>query len=364
MVKRKPQADRIAELQALADSTAEAALGAEPAYQTTVLNAAETIKHIASNMSRKNLAPAPAVLTLPDNATAQELRSARTKQAARRGQDVYLPNWSSTARALPDVFLRTALFSSSSSVQKQNDQVLAGDLPLVVTNDEIASFSGISFFFSGYRLCQYDRQVYATCLDYYREQPLATDDCPRHIRTSFHAFASRMGGTHNAKTYRSIRASLLRLSFAQIRLRSDCLNIEVPKLLSVGFEDDHPAEEMKGANVVLLCVPEPVAELFGVASWTAIDRQAVDYDGLRGWLANFYATHKKAKWLPIETLYRLSGYESKMSNFRGSVVKALDKLKEPGTPVCSRVAKYHFSKDKTRLYVVREAWPTNDATEE
>lgn len=53
-----------------------------------------------------------------------------------------------------------------------------------------------------------------------------------------------------------------------------------------------------------------------------------------------------------------------MSNFRGSVLKALDKLKESGTPVCSRVAKYQFSKDKPCLYVVREAWLTDNTAGE
>ncbi len=356
MAKRKTNAERIAALRELAERTATAALTAEPGYQMTVLDASEKLGEIADSLTRKTAAEQPPVLVLPDNATNPELRTARTKQAARRGREVYLPSWSSVAQALPDAFLRTALFSSSSSIQKQNDQVHAGDRTLLVADQEIASFPDIRLMFSGHRLCQFDRQVYATCLEYYRELPLAPEDCTRHIQTTFHAFASRMGSTHNAKTYLAIRASLLRLSFAQLRLRYERLNIEVPKLLSVSFEDGASTGDMHGSDMLLLRVTEPVAELFGVASWTAVDKVAVDYDGLRGWLANFYASHGKAKWLPVETLYRLSGYESKLSNFRESLVKALDKLKEDSTPLCSRIAKYHFTKDKASLYVVREEW--------
>lgn len=357
MAKRKTKTEFAAELRELADQTANAALTAAPGYQLTVMHAAEKLGNIANNMARKQDAEQPAVLVLPDNATNQELSAARTRQSAKRGREVYLPSWSSVAQALPDTFLRTALFTSSTFVQRQNDLVLAGDSSLLVADDEIASFKDIRLLFSGYRLCQYDRQVYATCLEYYREHPLAPEDSTRHICTTFHAFADRMGSTHNAKTYLGIRASLRRLSVAQMRLRHKRLDIEVPKLLSVSFDDGSAAGgEMQGSDKLLLRVTEPIAELFGVACWTAVNKTAVDYDGLRGWLANFYATHSKAKWIPVETLYRLSGYESRMTNFRDGLTKALDKLMEPNTPSCSRVAKYNFSKDKTTLYVVREEW--------
>lgn len=45
-----------------------------------------------------------------------------------------------------------------------------------------------------------------------------------------------------------------------------------------------------------------------------------------------------------------------MSNFRASLVTALVKLKEESTPLCSRIAKYHFTNDKASLFVVREEW--------
>ena len=82
----------------------------------------------------------------------------------------------------------------------------------------------------------------------------------------------------------------------------------------------------------------------------------MSYDGLRGWLGSFYATHKGPKWLPVETLYKLSGYESKQSNFMDSLIKALDKLKETETPECSRVERYVFTKDENKLRVVLERW--------
>ncbi len=357
--RRQNLSDRAEELRDLARRTSDAAMLCPPGFQLIPLEAAEELNDEADRLDRRAAAatePEPAVLVLPETATNQELSKARTRQSTRRGREVFLPNWSSVTRGLPDAFLRTALFSTSSSIQKSNQLILEGDKSLIVANEVIASMNNLRFLFSGYRLCQFDRQVYATCLDYYREQPLAPLDGTKQVRTSYYEFANRMGGTHNAKTYMGIQASLLRLSFAQIRIRSDRLDIEVTKLLAVDFDDGSASGELKGADTLTLRVTESVAELFGIAAWTAIDLQAVDYDGLRGWLGSFYATHKEAKWLPVKTLFKLSGYESKMSNFRDSLIKALDKLKEPGTPNCSRVARYSFDKKRENVYVVLERW--------
>jgi len=43
-------------------------------------------------------------------------------------------------------------------------------------------------------------------------------------------------------------------------------------------------------------------------------------------------------------------------NFKASLVLALNKLKDPQTPACSRVATYRFSKDEAKILVVRSEW--------
>jgi len=346
----------IAELRQLADSTADAALaGVAAGYTTTVLCAAEKLSDIADSMSHKKLEeePPPPIIEMLPTATELELNAARMHQSARRGRDVYLPSWSAIARALPDAFLRSALFEANSSVQRRSvpdvDQKMVRDY-------EVASLSNLRVLLSGYRLCQYDREVYAACLDYYRERPLATEHCTGHVQTTFHEFAVRLGGTHNAKTYQAIRSSLLRLSFAQLRIHYARLNIEIPKLLSVSFEDGAPTNDMRGSDILLLRVTEQIAELFGPAAWTAVDATVVGYPGLRGWLANFYATHNKSHWLPVRSLYELSGYKSRMNNFRIALVDALTKLKSPDTPQPCRISSYQFSKDGERIHVIRAEW--------
>jgi hypothetical protein len=349
---------KVAELRELANLTAQAALTAAPERQMTVLDAAERLDRFADCLERraKKDLTEPAVAELPSDATAEEVHHARRRQATRRGSEVYLPGWSAMARALPNAFLRSALFSAGRRVQADNARVLSGESAILVAGKEIASLRNMTLTFSGYELCQFDRLVYATCLDYYRGAPLCPEENPRYVRTTFYEFAHRMGNEYSVKAHRSIRASLLRLSFAQMRLRYNRMNIEVPKLLSVTFEDGEPGEDFKGSDALLLRVTTSVAELFGPGAWTAVDTEAAGYDGLRGWLANFYAGHSRSQWLRVERLYHLSGYESHMRNFKASLIRALEKLKDPQTPACSRVAHYHFSKDGTRICVVRSEW--------
>lgn len=348
----------VAELRALASLTASAALTAAPDRQSTVLSAAERLSKIADNIERKSKKEAvePAIAVVPPNATGEELGKSRRRQATRRGTDVYLPTWSAMARILPNAFLRSALFSVGRRVQAGSARVLSGDPTLLVAGKAIASFKNMTLTFSGYELCQFDRQVYATCLDYYREMPLSPEESQQHIRTSFYEFTRRMGGSYGLNTHKAVRASLLRLSFAQLRMRFDRLNLELPKLLAVSFQDGEAGGDFKGSDMLLLRVTVSVAELFGPGAWTAVDEEAVGYDGLLGWLAAFYAGHSGPCWLPIVTLHLLSGYESHMGNFKASLVSSLDKLKNEQTPICSRVSDYHFSNDGMNLLVIRCNW--------
>lgn len=349
---------KVAQLRALANLTADAALTAAPERQMTVLGAAKQLQDIADGLERRErkALEQPAVAELPANATAHEIHHSRRRQSARVGADVHLPGWSATSRALPNALLRSALFAATRGVQTDNANLLAGGSTGLVAEEKIGTFKDVTMMFSGYGLCQFDRLVYSTCLEYYRDVPLCPEESLQYERTTFYEFACRMGNRYSVKAHRAIRASLLRLSFARIRIRHERMNIEVPKLLSVKFDDGGSSENSRGSDVLLLRVTTSVAELFGPGAWTAVDNEAARYDGLKGWLANFYAGHAHPKPLSVELLHQLSGYVSNKSNFRAGLVGALEKLKDPATPACSRVASHHFSKDGTNIYVVRSAW--------
>ncbi|MDT0216763.1 MULTISPECIES: plasmid replication initiator TrfA [Alcaligenes] len=354
---------RADKLRALAEATARAALKAAPDAREELLEASNTLSSLAHTSELRIKKQEEPVKILPSNATRDELTSARSRQATRRGAETYLPTLSDVAQVLPNALLRCALFSSSRKVPTLNDQVLSGDTSLLVVNKTIASFNNVTVTLNGYELCQFDRIVYATCLDYYRERPLSPETENKHVGTTFYEFAKRMGRSYSVRLHHSIRASLLRLSFAQLRIRRDRLNLEVPKFLSVSFEDSEQDVEASaiagaplGSDRLWLRVSESVAELFGPGAWTALERKAMDYSGLQGWLASFYATHQGPLWLSVKKLHEMSGYESRFSNFRKGLCEALDKLKAGDTPPSCRISEYHFSNDGEKIQVHRVSW--------
>lgn len=342
----------------LACDTVRAAMNTGGCEQATVIRAAEQLSKAADNAERRAKARAsePSVATLPSNATGGEVNKARRRQAVRRGTETYLPAWSDMAMGLPTAFLRSALFSTSAHVQANSSNVLDGDLRTLISDLEIGTFQNLTLTLSGYELCQFDRKVYATCLDYYRNMPLEPEESQLSINTSFYEFTKRMNQSYGLTSHVAIRASLLRLSFAQLRLRYKGWNIEVPKLLTVSFKDGLIGGEFKASDLIQLRITESVATLFGPGEWTAVDKEAVIYDGLKGWLASFYAGHCAPHWLTVESLQHISGYSSHIGNFRKSLCNALDRLKEEQTPLCSRVSEYKFTEDGACIMVIRTAW--------
>lgn len=363
MERKEPTANmnlkKVAELRELASQASIAAMTAAPGYQDTVLNAAKKLTDIADSIERKEkfAAVKPAVLLLPCNATVEEVRKARSRQAIRRGDDIYLPSYSSMALVLPNTLLRTALFSTGSRVQSNSESILKGDQSTLVANKEIATFPNLTLTLSGYELCQFDRHVYAICLDYYREMALSPRYSSHYVKTTFYEFSRRMGLSYGLNPHKAIRASLLRLSLAKLRVRQKKLDLEIPSLLNTRFEDGSASGAFKGSDTILLQITEFVAELFGPGAWTAVDKEAARYDGVMGWLASFYSGHSDTAWLSVKSLYSISGYQSKsMSNFKASLIRALDKLKDVRTPDCCRVSGYYFTDDGAKIMVVRAAW--------
>ncbi len=354
---------RTQKFRALADATARAATDAAPLEREKLLEASSTLSSLARSSERRIKGNDDAVKLLPSNATKAEVTSSRRRQATRHGVDTYLPSLSDVVQIMPHELLRCSLFSSNRTVQAKNEQVLSGDISLLVANKKIASFNNVTVELSGYELCQFDRIVYATCLDYYRERPLSREMERRYVATNFYEFTQRMGRSYSTILHRSTRASLLRLSFAQLRIRKERLNLEVPKLLSASFEDSEQGSgslvevgRPRGSDRLWLQVGESVAELFGPGAWSGFDQKMAHYTGLQGWLASFYATHQAPLWLDVKKLYDLSGYESRFSNFRKGLCEALDKLKAPGTPRSCKIVDYRFTADGTKVEVHKAAW--------
>ncbi|WP_157641899.1 plasmid replication initiator TrfA [Burkholderia ubonensis] len=312
--------------------------------------AADTVEAVARRQQHRKAAAAVApVLELAANASANEVRVARQRRAVRRGKDVFLPSWKDATVALPNALLRSALFSASSS----NREALF-EAPIAAQGDVVLTLTG-------HQLCDYDRRVFAACLNHYRDdRPLSPDDAsPAWVTLSFYQFAQDLGTAYGAKVHKAIRDSLIRLSAAHLRVRINRRDIPLPRLIDVAFDDGYagvePADcQLRGSDRVAFRIFESMANLFGPADWSAVPQPALtEYAGLAAWLASFYSTHSKPYPLKVSDLYSYAGVTCELREFRRMLKTALDKLKRDDASADLRVESYVLTKDELTVHLAR-----------
>ncbi|KVP39606.1 hypothetical protein WJ87_05065 [Burkholderia ubonensis] len=214
---------------------------------------------------------------------------------------------------------------------------------------------------TGHQLCDYDRRVFAACLNHYRDdRPLSPDDAsPAWVTLSFYQFAQDLSTAYGAKVHKAIRDSLIRLSAAHLRVRINRRDIPLPRLIDVAFDDGYagvePADcQLRGSDRVAFRIFESMANLFGPADWSAVPQPALtEYAGLAAWLASFYSTHSKPYPLKVSDLYSYAGVTCELREFRRMLKTALDKLKRDDASVDLRVESYVLTKDELTVHLAR-----------
>jgi len=312
------------------------------------LQAAKTVEAVAKRKSSKT--NPGHVVELPATASAAEVKAVRRRRSVRHGEDFYLPTWREASVGLPKLFLRSALFSAANPGPLLKDAVLAvrDDASLVMT---------------GPQLCDYDRRVFAVCLNHYRNKRLANSESHTWIRTSFWQFAQELDVAYGTQVHKAIRASLIRLNEAALRVRVRRLDLPVPRLVEVAFDDGlfsaaGSDSALKGSDLIAFRVLDSMAMLFSLNDWSSVrDRVLNDYSGLASWLSAFYSTHSKPFTLPLADIYAASGSVGDMPAFRRRIRQALEKLQEPGTDASVLVRKFELVDDLLTVYLAR--WPTD-----
>ena len=314
--------------------------------------AADTVEAVARRaQQRKTAASAAPVLELAANASASEVRVARQRRAVRRGKDVFLPSWKDATVALPNALLRSALFSASSAHREA-----LFEAPIATQGDVVLTLTG-------HQLCDYDRRVFAACLNHYRDdRPLSPEDASQvWVTLSFYQFAQDLGAAYGAKVHKAIRDSLVRLSAAHLRVRINRRDIPLPRLIDVAFDDGFAGREpdesmLRGSDRVAFRIFESMANLFGPADWSAVPQPALtEYSGLASWLASFYSTHAKPYPLKVTDLYSYTGVTCELREFRRMLKTALEKLRREEANPDLRVASFHLTKDELTVQLARWA---------
>lgn len=293
----------------------------------------------------------PPVRVLPRDATSTEIRAARLKQAVQVRGATYLPEISQVHfTGLPNILLRSSFFS-------------VNEEPGMLENAVICSQDGAALTYTGPRLGQTDKQVYGAVLRYYKSQPLQishTDEAP--WLTAYKFITEYLGTSYNVETHKMVRDSLRRLGSADLRARHGILDVSVPRLLSVDFADnyvDAEATSLCSSDKLRIRITEDVAPLFGPNAWTALPHYVPRVTkGLIRWLSDYYSTHSVGRFVPVSTLFELSGESSKegktLWRFRADLQAALKRMQ--GAKYNVRVNRFHYAKDKDAVMVLLVGW--------
>lgn len=330
-------------------AVARAALNAAGSQQETLEAGSHSLALAARRAAARAKSEEPPILELEVTATPAAVNAARTRRAVRRGRDVYLPSWSDFAVGLPNALLRSRLWTAGEGADAWMEA------------EEIATLGqDARILYTGKQLTQYDRRVFAACLDYYKEdRPLSDGATSPWVCVSFYRFALSMGIAYSLNAHKALRASLVRLEAAALRLGAGNLELPVPRLLEVAFDDGYhsrPDAELKGSDQIAFRVLEQFAALYGPTAWTAVPKPALELRGIRAWLAGFYATHRAPRELPFSKLQTLSGMTCRPNDFRACVLRALDELSSTGTDSEIRVSRYLMSADRKAITVVLTRW--------
>ncbi len=234
-------------------------------------------------------------------------KAAAAKAAAAQAEKVVpvrLKPWAESVRAVPNAFLRSALFGAIGKGKRRH-----------MEREQLAALHGLKVFCTGLRFDQGDLDAYESVLHSLRLQTMG-DEC----RVTSYLLLKLMGKTDSGKNRETLHKRLT-------RLRANTIEIEqghhayIGGLISEAFKDNETQEWVIVLNSKLLA-------LFGPDQFTQVEwavRRKLDGQPLAQWLHGFYASHAKPFPMKVASLHSLCGSEAVlMSDFVKTLRKALD----------------------------------------
>jgi hypothetical protein len=221
---------------------------------------------------------------------------------------VQLPLWSDVVRAVPNSFLRSALFGA---IRKGRRRYLEGE--------QIAAVDGIEIRYTGQRLDQGDLDVWEALLHALRDQDLGSE-----CRVTSYALLKLMGKADTGGNRQTLHKRVT-------RLRAGAIEVKQGRYVYIGGLVDEVYKDEETQEWVIVLNPR-LRALYGPDQFTQIEwavRHELDGQQLAQWLHGFYASHAKPFPIKIETLHQLCGSEAVlMSDFAKKLRKAFDALAE------------------------------------
>lgn len=223
---------------------------------------------------------------------------------------VLLPFWPEASRAVPSIFLRSAIFGIS-------DKRFTYE-----TRTKIACVDGFEVHFLGCSLSQTDLDVWEMILHLARSKPL---DEP--IRFTAHEILKLLGRPTGGNAHDRLKEELARLSAAH----TEITDVRAQVTYAGHFINEFIRDEKTSSYVV--SISPTIARLY-TCSYTLVNwqqRQALGKNGLAKWLHGHFASHAKPFAYKVSTLQALSGSRStSIKSFRQKLKTAMSDLKDCG----------------------------------
>lgn len=242
---------------------------------------------------------------------------ARAKQRAERAplpgaplpkNVVQLPLWPEPVRAVPNGFLRSALFGAIAKGRRR-----------YINGEDLAAVDGVTIRYKGERLDQGDLDAWESVLHAVRLQELGSQ-----CRVTSYALLKLMGKTDTGKNRTTLHNRIERLVANAVTVKQGRYTY-IGGLIRFAAKDEETQEWV-------IELDEKLRPLFAGDQFTQVEwgvRHALDGHQLAQWLHGFYASHAKPFPLKVETLHRLCGSEAGlMSDFAKKLRKALDAVAE------------------------------------
>lgn len=235
---------------------------------------------------------------------AQEQGGASAPAVPTRG--VQLPLWPDAVRAVPNGFLRSALFGA---IRKGRRRYIDGE--------ELAAVDGVTVRYKGERLDQGDLDVWESVLHAVRQQKLGS-----RCRVTSYGLLQIMGKTDTGKNRKVLHKRIERLVANAVTIKQGRYTY-IGGLIRSAAKDEVTQEWV-------IELDENLAPLFAIDQFTQVEwsiRHALDGQPLAQWLHGFYSSHAKPFPIKVETLRRLSGSETKeLFHYRAELRDALNAL--------------------------------------
>ncbi|MEI2769369.1 MAG: plasmid replication initiator TrfA [Candidatus Competibacter sp.] len=221
---------------------------------------------------------------------------------------VMLPIWPDAVRAVPNGFLRSALFGAIRRGARR-----------YMRREQIAALEGIEIYYTGERLDQGDLDVWEMILHIARLQGLGNE-----CRVTAYQLLKALGKTDSGKNREILDIRLSRMKATGIDVHIGRFGYE-GSLIDEVYRDKETREYVFRVNAKLRTLFEP--DQFTQVDWAV--RRELGGQPLAQWLHGFYASHAKPYPISAAKLRELCGSEAEsLRHFRQDLRKALDILEK------------------------------------